>query len=388
MSIFHTKTGLKVISAILMMELLVQLTACAVQSGKAEEWGAAQESSAPVMQAAAKPGFKMITDCVGRNVEIPEHPARVAALDSFAGEAMVMIGAGEKMVAAPNGVRMDSLLERIYPHMQNVGVPMTGGTINAESLMNLKPDLILLKGAMFANDGEVEKIKATGIPFLVISYTTMEEQIRALQIIGDALGGKAQEKASAINAYYRGAIKTAREISNKIPVGKRYRIYHAINEITRTDGKDTIGYDWITCVGATDVSAGAQLQFEESDYFANMEQIFAWNPDIVICNEAGTKRYLMEDEKWKGLKAVREKQVYNIPVGATRWGQRGSLETFFAILWLGTTVYPEYYKGTDLKKEVFHFYETYLGIKLDNETYRLMLSGDGIREKSLASAEG
>lgn len=324
-----------------------------------------------------------ITDCAGRKVKVPENPARVAALDSFAGETMVMIGAGEKMVAAPNGVIMDSLLQKIDPDLKKVGVPMSDATINAESLMALKPDLILLKEAMYANASEVEKIDKLGIPYLVVSYHNMDEQMYAIKMIGDALGGKYQEKASAINGYYANTIKMAQDISKNIPVEKRIRVYHSINEIVRTDGMDTLGYDWVTCVGATDVSTEGKLQFAEEDYFASMEQIFTWDPDIVICNEASTMQYLLEDPKWTGLRAVRTKQVYNIPVAATRWGQRGSLETFFAILWLGKTIYPDYYKSIDLKKEVFSFYQDYLGLKLDDATYQQILQGDGIRGKSL-----
>ena len=46
-----------------------------------------------------------IRDCAGRETEIPEDPERIAVLDSFAGEAAVMIGAGERMVTCPNGVK-------------------------------------------------------------------------------------------------------------------------------------------------------------------------------------------------------------------------------------------------------------------------------------------
>ena len=350
-----------------------------------------QSPAAPAVQSAlpqAKPGYSWVTDCAGRQVEIPQNPKRVAALDSFAGEVMVMIGAGDKMVAAPNGVKSDSLLQAIYPGLQKVGAPMSGGGINTESLLALSPDLILLKGAMYEAEGETEQLDRLGIPYLVISYTNMEEQQKALALIGDALGGAVQQKAAAINRYYQSVVDRARAISEKIPQGKRLRVYHAINEITRTDGTDSLGYDWITCTGAVVVSAGDSKPIGGTDYFASAEQIFAWNPDLIICNEAGTVRYLYKEPKWAGLQAVRDKRVYNIPVGATRWGQRGSLETFFAILWLGTTIYPEYYADVDLKSDVQDFYKTYLGLTIDDRTYASMLDGDGIRTASLGNGVG
>ena len=151
------RNRIRSVIALLLVMLLVFLTGCT---------GKTAETKAPLPT--PRDGYQWITDCAGRKVEIPKEPQRVAALDSFAGEAMVMIGAGEKMVAAPNGVKSDSLLKLIYPGLEDVGVPLSGGTISAESLLSLQPDLIFLKGAMYTEGGEGEKLKKLGIPYLVV----------------------------------------------------------------------------------------------------------------------------------------------------------------------------------------------------------------------------
>ncbi|MFV0441203.1 MAG: hypothetical protein ACK5LV_07935 [Lachnospirales bacterium] len=79
---------------------------------------------------------------------------------------------------------------------------------------------------------------------------------------------------------------------------------------------------------------------------------------------------------------VHNKDVYNIPIAATRWGKEGSFETYFAMLWLGTTVYPEYYKDVNLKDEALSFYNDIIGIEIDDQTYELILAGEGIRKSS------
>ena len=373
------KILLKTITVFLLILMLLCISGCGTSKSEEE---AVLDTSVQVSE-----GEKLILDCIGRTVAIPENPQRVAALDSFAGEAMVMIGAGEKMVAAPNGVRMDEILKQIYPGLTDVSVPMSGGTINAETLLSLNPDLVLLKETMYNTTAEVEKLDKLGVKYLVVKYDTMEEQQKALQMIGDALGGEPQQKATDINAYYQNVIKLAEEKANNIPEKDKVSVYHSINELVRTDGPDTLGYDWITCVGAKNVSTEEDLEADGSDYYASPEQLFVWNPDVIICNEVDTVDYLYEDDKWQGLDAVKNQKVYNIPVGATRWGQRGSLETFFAILWLGKTIYPDYYTDIDLKEEVFDFYQTYLNIQLDDATYEKMLSGRGIRSSSSASGQ-
>ncbi|MCD7948352.1 MAG: ABC transporter substrate-binding protein [Oscillospiraceae bacterium] len=334
----------------------------------------------------AREGYQILTDCAGRFVEVPLQPQRVAALDSFAGEIMVMIGAGARMVAAPNGVKSDAILQSIYPALDTVAVPMSNASINAETLLSLSPDIVLIKESMYLTDGEKNKLDKLGIPYLVIGYESMEDQLYALDLIGDCLGGDAQTTAGEIYDYYTDTIALATALRAQVEQAEPLRVYHSISEAVRTDGENTLGNDWISCVGAVDVSAGENLTLAESDYFASMEQIYTWDPDVIICNEAETASYLLANEKWAGLGAVQRGDVYNIPVGATRWGHRGSLETYFAILWFGTTFYPDIYAQVDLKTEVFDFYETILGITLDDDMYDAICTGTGIRGKSAGNS--
>lgn len=328
-----------------------------------------------------------IRDCAGRETEVPADPERIAVLDSFAGEAVVMIGAGERMVTCPNGVKSDSLLCEICPSLKDVDVVMSGGSFNAEALLALSPDVIIIKEGLLASEEEKAKLEKLGIPYLVSAYGNMAEQMYAIRMIGAAAGGEYQEKAEAINAYYCDVICRVSRAAEQIPESERKKVYHSINEAVRTDGEDSLGNDWVTCAGAVNVSAQhtESLQEESGDYYAGIEQIFVWDPDVMICNEAATKDYLLTDSKWSGLRAVQEKQVYNIPVGATRWGQRGSLETFFAMIWLGVTIYPEYYADFDLKQEVIGFYGEILGLQIDDSAYEKMMSGTGIRNASSVS---
>ena len=55
------------------------------------------------------------------------------------------------------------------------------------------------------------------------------------------------------------------------------------------------------------------------------------------------------------------------------------------MIWLGVTIYPEYYAEFDLQTEVTDFYRDILGLNIDDEIYQKMLSGTGIRDASNAS---
>ena len=325
-----------------------------------------------------------VIDSLNREVKIPAEPERIAVLDSFAGEAAVMTGAGERIVTCPNGVKSDSLLCRIAPHLNDIEAVMSGGSFNAEALLALSPDVIMIKESLYREEDERAKLEKLQIPYIVVGYDNMAEQIYALKLAGAAEGSECRAKAEKIADYYCDVIKRVSADAAYIPESQVKRVYHSINEAVRTDGENSLGNDWISCVGATDVSAAYtdSMQADGVDFCAGLEQIFEWDPDVMICNEASTKDYLLSDSKWTGLRAIREKKVYNIPVGATRWGQRGSVETFFAMIWLGKIIYPDYYSDFDLQAEVTQFYSEMFDINVDDELYAMMLSGNGIRNAS------
>lgn len=292
-----------------------------------------------------------------------------------------MAGAGPLMVAAPNGVASDVVLQRIYPDLSTVPAPMSGGTVNIESLWSLHPDVVLVKQSLYSSSDEVAKLDKLGIPYVVVAYDTIEEQIAALELIGSLLPDEQAQRMAAIVDVYRTSVQRVEACVSSIPDDEKLRVYHSINQAVITDGAQSIGADWITRTGAINVSAIESPTTTGRTYQATLEQVFLWDPDVVICNDATTCDYLLADSKWEGLRAVMNGDVYAIPIGATRWGQPGSVETWLAMMWLGATVYPEYFNDIDLHAEVVAFYETVLGVEVDDDLYSQMLSGKGMRKR-------
>ncbi len=323
-----------------------------------------------------------VTDSVGRSVEVPRDPDRIAGLDSFTGELMVMCGAGPKLVATPGGVVSDLLLREIYPDLVDVPAPMANSAINMETLLETNPQVIIIKEDVYSVKGQRALLDKANLPYVVVGYTTMDEQIFAMELVGQVCGGEAETRANALADYYRECIDECSRRAADISDDERIRVYHSINALVTTDGADSLGRDWIESVGAIDVSAEDPDAFSATDYMSSLEQIYAWDPDVFVCNSADTTEYLLAKDNCAGLTAVKNKRCHTIPVGATRWGQRGSVETYLAMLWLGVTVYPDHYAGIDLQERVTSYYHDYLGVEVDDELYAQMLSGVGLRKQS------
>ena len=133
-----------------------------------------------------------------------------------------------------------------------------------------------------------------------------------------------------------------------------------VNEAVRTDIKDSLPADWIEITGGINVSIDDDLKISGDKSFATLEQIYTWNPDIIIANESGVPDYMLSNEQWAGLKAVKEKRVYQIPNGVSRWGHPGSLETPLAVLWTSKLLYPQYFEHINMEEETKSITKTFL----------------------------
>ncbi|MEG1247048.1 hypothetical protein, partial [Gordonibacter sp.] len=180
-----------------------------------------------------------VTDSVGRTVEVPADPQHIAAMDAFSGNVCVLSGAGEKLMGAPGGVVSNELLQKLCPSLGDIQ-QLSGNSINVETLMAAGVDAALVKRDLYDGGEETAKLDKLGIPYVVVDYGTVEEQMEAISLVGQVCGAKASVKAESIAAYYRATVKTVEERSASLAADQRRRVYHSINDSLLTDGAGSL----------------------------------------------------------------------------------------------------------------------------------------------------
>jgi iron complex transport system substrate-binding protein len=189
-----------------------------------------------------------------------------------------------------------------------------------------------------------------------------------------------EDKAKAYQADYKKLVSLVKSRVEDIPMKDRVRIYHSISEATRTDAKGTLAADWTRIAGANNVSVNENLKQVEGNYFASLEQILLWDPDYIFVNDPIVVKYIMGNNQWFSLKAVKNNRVLPLPDGISRWGHPSSPETPLAILWTAKTLYPDKFKDVDMAAEVKTFYKEFFSYQLTDEDVQKILSGVGMRE--------
>ena len=315
-----------------------------------------------------------VTDSAGRDVSVPVDPLSVCVLCPFSGPIVVMLGAGDRITSFTNNAARSRLLMQICPSLENAVVVKNSGSVNAEEIMARNTDLIIVNSGVYESNSERAKIDAMGIPYVVIDYETIEDQLKAVEILGKVFNRS--EKAEEYISYFRSVVDRAQKGAS----GTQKRLYHSVNEAVRTDYEGSYCAEWIALTGAENVSVqSGKLSIEGEKAYTTLEQIYVWNPDLIICNEAQVDDYILSDSKWKGLDCVKNGEVYQIPIGITRWGHPSSFETPLAILWLMKLLYPDSFK-VDMNSEIKSFYKTFFDFTITDEWLGAIIEGTEMRE--------
>ena len=182
----------------------------------------------------------------------------------------VLLGKGDKITSTCNNVARSKLLAAICPSVENAVVVKNSGSMNAEEIMALDTDLIFVNVEMYEADAERAKLETMGIPYVVIDFLTIEEQFRAVRVLGAALQN--EEKAEAYIAWFQNALDLVDETVTTVETPPR--LYHSVNEAARTDNAGDYCAEWIAHTKAINVSTQTDtLNIDGNKAYTTLEQI-------------------------------------------------------------------------------------------------------------------
>lgn len=320
---------------------------------------------------------QLIVDCAGREVAVPKAPKNVATLFAVAGHFMILADEGDKIVATSNGLKRDVLAGHLCPSLEEAVVVSRSGAINFEEMLKLEVDLALVSIEHASDSALVRQFDKYQIPFLVVDFNSIEEQIYLGDMIGKVFGK--EERTDMYGAFYQEVIESVTAITDTIEVEDRVRVYHSINEAICTVSPGTLPEEWMKLSGGIDVSLEGDLEADGNKYYTTLEEILMWDAQIILCNEVGVDQYILENSQWQSATAVRNNQVRLMPNGFSRWGHTTSIETPLAILWTVKQLYPERSEAIDLEAYMVRFYEEMFRFKPSDELIQQILANDGMR---------
>jgi len=314
-------------------------------------------------------GTKVITDMAGREVVIPKNidtivtDGAVPVLNSF----MFVMGQGDKIA---NNLP-DSFIKQgkwkyqyvIEPSLKNKPTIQTmSGDFNLEELMKINPDV-----AFTMSMSSVDKLEKNGIPVVYLSWTDAEDVKDTLLLLGEVFGE--QEKAERYVRYFDEATARPGKVVASMPDDQRPKVLFCSYKGMSVNHK--IAEWYIEKAGGIAVAKEAHVA--ESLKF-DLEQLLAWDPDVLILSSHDENPLVYNDTRLSGVSAVKNGKVYASPMGAHLWCHRTS-EQPLMVLWTAKTIYPEQFKDFDMEAEVMTFYKEFYNCEITREQAAEILSG-------------
>ena len=340
--------------------------------------------------AEATPETRIVTDVWNREVEIPYEVKSIVCLGSMGPRFAAYLDVVDMMVGAEDSdiekmsVRYDysPVYHEQLKELPSVGAGGGSGDNNgyAEAIIQAQPDVII---AGFNEDAADELQAQTGIPVVSVRYRTQgfidEGFHRAMRVFAEVVG--AQERCEEVLAYVDACKADLNDRTKDIPDSDKLRAYTGAVTFNGRHGFafTYVNFPAFTAVNALNVAdvlleertgeAAAEAAASGKAYIGNdgfevdLEQIIAWDPDIIFLDPGNMD--LVNDEYannpgfFDSLRAVQEGQVYTMP----STNAAGPNVTYLLINahYAGLTLYPEQFSDVRLEDKAAEIMEMMLG---------------------------
>jgi iron complex transport system substrate-binding protein len=107
-------------------------------------------------------------------------------------------------------------------------------------------------------------------------------------------------------------------------------------------------------------------------YWTNvsLEQLLQWDPDEIVLVQYAPYQVedILQDVKWQGIRAVKNKKVYRFPSLIESWDMP-TPSSILGILWFTHHLHPGEYPESEFANDVTEFYEKFYGVKIPFEEF-------------------
>jgi iron complex transport system substrate-binding protein len=339
---------------------------------------AARVASVLVLLLAAVSAFAAeFTDSAGRRVTIPDQVARIMPAGP-ASAVFVFVLVPTKLIGWPVALSraQRALLPTKYARLPVVG--QLGGpypTATAADVIRLHPDLIIGYGAISPPTVALaDRIQQqTHTPYILLDdgIQVMPQMLRQMSPL---LGAGENGLAVASYAFHAiGALRGQLLISS--PTDRPLVFYGRGADGLEAALPGSAEASLIEQAGVINV-AGALGRGGVAR--VTREQIFGWNPQIIIAEQRSFYNALLRNSAWRELAAVRNKKIYLAPADPFGWiDDPPGVNRAIGMYWLSSLFYPDLYQQ-DLRTVAREFYQLYYGVQLtDRQLEALIRPAEG-----------
>lgn len=296
-----------------------------------------------------------VTDHLGRTVELPGPAQRVIGTHNPSMNMVVVLdGNGSRFAGFGNKDMAYGLYELVAPEINAVTQIGKGKNINMETVLTVKPDLMIMP-VRFKD--QIEQFTEIGVPCIALDVEKFDSIKDALTLVGKAIGQ--DERAKELVQFFDDKIAETSAIAAQATEKPTVLMLSGSSK-TAVSTDAMLQNLMIETAGGVNVTAGFQSDELWTD--VNIEQIIAWNPEVIYIPAYAdyTVEDILNDPQWANISAVKNKKVYQFPSKLEPWDYPVAASSL-GLCWVCYNLHPELYSFEDLMDDVNEYYQFVYG---------------------------
>ncbi len=198
----------------------------------------------------------------------------------------------------------------------------------------------------------------------------IDEVPHRLKLVGDVIGE--QQRAAKFIDHYKKTVESIKRRTAALTDDKKPMAIHLFN----VEKLRIAPYPWYAAAGAN----YPVTKWTNTD----MEQILAWNPDIIYISNFTDK--MPEDfysnnipgQDWSQVNAVKNRRVYKVPLGTYRWGPWNA-ESALMLWWTAQIQHPNLFNDYKIEDKIKDFYQEFYDYQLSAEEVSWILNPNPLK---------
>lgn len=312
---------------------------------------------------------RIITDITGDEIEVSTEVKEVVNLVPYGCQMMISLGLGDYLIGVNEEMFETEWIRELYPRIEDI--QQYSYETSAEAILIADADVVFVE-----TQEQAREFRSKGITAITFTYYTIDELKENIRILGEILGKDAEVKCEAYINYLESNISDVEEQLGTVITQKETMYYingTADRGFYKTTGKGSTNH---ACAELSYVDFVTADLIEAPESLVDAEAVLAKDPENIIIG--GRYQHVLYDElfsspEWSGISAVKEGDVFKVPMSVTAWNRYG-VEIALMIPWTAHVIYPDEY-SFDPAVETKQFYSKFMGYELSDKQVDLMLNG-------------
>ena len=279
---------------------------------------------------------------------------RAVIIDSYWAETACVLGDQNKIVGIGTYVPGSPYIPSAVQKLTIVGDQFNG--INMETLVSLKPDVVIMDTGFGSADQELSTLEMLNIPVIALNPASYADEMGAIKIIGEVLDSNT--KAAQLIDYMQSGVKNLILTASQIPdssmpsvlIGSYNPEYYGTSFSADSDS------EWGTAVNLVGGVNTAFANIPTQQYpLIDAETVLGWNDSKVLITDYSNASVASDvaafEQQYPTLAAVEDHQVYGVLVGGEQQGAYldDGPRALLGLDELAAMIQPAYFSGINME---------------------------------------